>query len=183
MTRQKSREQIKVADIHISNPLMENLLVRSIPSPFSRNGQALAGAVFCSDSRWYRWASRNTTDEGTGTITGGSKQATILKFKADRLCISEKEPIPRSVRTILGGACREHKWCRKLRKSKSSFWSSRNDSWQPRRQRPSKIRRVNLLANGVKGVCLLLKESDSRCRGNWLYQFDNLDMWSMILVM
>jgi len=139
------------------------------------NGQALAGAVFTvtADETGEQVGSFTTDENGTGTITGLTKRAyTIQETQAPKGYVISQEPIKLSLEDFGNEIAISRDVINQKEKTSVSGQKTWNDEDNKDGKRPSAIT-VNLLANGVK---VASKEVKPDAEGNWLYQFDNLDV-------
>ncbi len=139
------------------------------------NGQALAGAVFAvtADDTGEQVGTITTDENGTGTITGLIKQAyTVQEIQAPTGYVLSEEPIKISREDFGNDLAVSREVVNKKEKTSISGQKTWNDNDNHDGKRPSKIT-VNLLANGSK---VASKEVKPNAEGNWLYQFDNLDL-------
>ena len=177
MTATEVQEQNKVADI----------LYQFLDGDFNgekysftihkkgENGQALAGAVFAviADDTGVQVGTITTDEKGTGTITGLIKQAyTVQEIQAPTGYVLSEEPIKVSREDFGNDLAISREVVNKKEKTSISGQKTWNDNDNHDGKRPSKIT-VNLLANGTK---VASKEVKPDAEGNWLYQFDNLDV-------
>ena len=177
MTATEVQEQNKVADI----------LYQFLDGDFNgekysftihkkgENGQALAGAVFAviADDTGVQVGTITTDEKGTGTITGLIKQAyTVQEIQAPTGYVLSEEPIKISKDDFGNDLAISRDVVNKKEKTSISGQKTWNDNDNHDGKRPSKIT-VNLLANGTK---VASKEVKPDAEGNWLYQFDNLDV-------
>ena len=177
MTATEVQEQNKVADI----------LYQFLDGDFNgekysftihkkgENGQALAGAVFAviADDTGVQVGTITTDEKGTGTITGLIKQAyTVQEIQAPTGYVLSEEPIKVSREDFGNDLAISREVVNKKEKTSISGQKTWNDNDNHDGKRPSKIT-VNLLANGSK---VASKEVKPDAEGNWLYQFDNLDV-------
>ena len=140
-------------------------------------GQALAGAVFAvtADATGEQVGTITTDKDGKGTVTGLTKQAyTVQEIQAPVGYVLSAEPLKISPDDFGRGNNLEiaREVVNKKEKTSISGQKTWNDNDNQDGKRPSKIT-VNLLANGVK---VASKEVKADKDGNWLYQFDNLDL-------
>lgn len=140
-------------------------------------GQALAGAVFAvtADATGEQVGTITTDKDGKGTVTGLTKQAyTVQEIQAPVGYVLSAEPLKISPDDFGKGNNLEiaREVVNKKEKTSISGQKTWNDNDNQAGKRPSKIT-VNLLANGVK---VASKEVKADKDGNWLYQFDNLDL-------
>lgn len=140
-------------------------------------GQALAGAVFAvtADATGEQVGTITTDKNGKGTVTGLTKQAyTVQEIQAPVGYVLSAEPLKISPDDFGRGNNLEiaREVVNKKEKTSISGQKIWNDNDNQDGKRPSKIT-VNLLANGVK---VASKEVKADKDGNWLYQFDNLDL-------
>ena len=140
-------------------------------------GQALAGAVFAvtADATGEQVGTITTDKDGKGTVTGLTKQAyTVQEIQAPVGYVLSAEPLKISPDDFGKGNNLEiaREVVNKKEKTSISGQKTWNDNDNQDGKRPSKIT-VNLLANGVK---VASKEVKADKDGNWLYQFDNLDL-------
>lgn len=140
-------------------------------------GQALAGAVFAvtADATGEQVGTITTDKDGKGTVTGLTKQAyTVKEIQAPVGYVLSEEPLKISPDDFGKGNNLEiaREVVNKKEKTSISGQKTWNDNDNQDGKRPSKIT-VNLLANGVK---VASKEVKADKDGNWLYQFDNLDL-------
>lgn len=139
------------------------------------NGQALAGAVFAviADDTNEQVGTITTDEKGTGTITGLIKQAyTVQEIQAPTGYVLSEEPIKIGKEDFGNDLAISREVVNKKEKTSISGQKTWNDNDNHDGKRPSKIT-VNLLANGSK---VASKEVKPDAEGNWLYQFDNLDV-------
>ena len=177
MTATEVQEQNKVADI----------LYQFLDGDFNgekysftihkkgENGQALAGAVFAviADDTGVQVGTITTDEKGTGTITGLIKQAyTVQEIQAPTGYVLSEEPIKISKEDFGNDLAISREVINKKEKTSISGQKTWNDNDNHDGKRPSAIT-INLLANGVK---VASKEVKPDAEGNWLYQFDNLDL-------
>ena len=177
MTATEIKEQNKVADI----------LYQFLDGDFNgekysftihkkgENGQALAGAVFAviADDTGVQVGTITTDEKGTGTITGLIRQAyTVQEIQAPTGYVLSEEPIKVSREDFGNDLAISREVVNKKEKTSISGQKTWNDNDNHDGKRPSKIT-VNLLANGTK---VASKEVKPDAEGNWLYQFDNLDV-------
>ena len=177
MTATEIKEQNKVADI----------LYQFLDGDFNgekysftihkkgENGQALAGAVFAvtADDTGEQVGTITTDENGVGTITGLIKQAyTVKEIQAPIGYVLSEEPIKISKDDIGNDLAISRDVVNQKEKTSVAGQKTWNDNDNQDGKRPSKIT-VNLLANGVK---VASKEVKPDAEGNWLYQFDNLDV-------
>ena len=177
MTATEVQEQNKVADI----------LYQFLDGDFNgekysftihkkgENGQALAGAVFAviADDTGVQVGTITTDEKGTGTITGLIRQAyTVQEIQAPTGYVLSEEPIKVSREDFGNDLAISREVVNKKEKTSISGQKTWNDNDNHDGKRPSKIT-VNLLANGTK---VASKEVKPDAEGNWLYQFDNLDV-------
>ena len=115
-----------------------------------------------------------TTDEkGTGTVAGLIKQAyTVQEIQAPTGYVLSEEPIKISKEDFGNDLAISREVINKKEKTSISGQKTWNDNDNHDGKRPSAIT-INLLANGVK---VASKEVKPDAEGNWLYQFDNLDV-------
>lgn len=140
-------------------------------------GQALAGAVFAvtADATGEQVGTITTDKDGKGTVSGLTKQAyTVKEIQAPVGYVLSEEPLKISPDDFGRGNNLEiaREVVNKKEKTSISGQKTWNDNDNQDGKRPSKIT-VNLLANGVK---VASKEVKADKDGNWLYQFDNLDL-------
>lgn len=140
-------------------------------------GQALAGAVFAvtADATGEQVGTITTDKNGKGTVTGLTKQAyTVQEIQAPVGYVLSAEPLKISPDDFGRGNNLEiaREVVNKKEKTSISGQKIWNDNDNQDGKRPSKIT-VNLLANGVK---VASKDVKADKDGNWLYQFDNLDL-------
>ena len=177
MTATEVQEQNKVADI----------LYQFLDGDFNgekysftihkkgENGQALAGAVFAviADDTGVQVGTITTDEKGTGTITGLIKQAyTVQEIQAPTGYVLSEEPIKISKDDFGNDLAISRDVVNQKEKTSVAGQKTWNDNDNHDGKRPSKIT-VNLLANGTK---VASKEVKPDAEGNWLYQFDNLDV-------
>ena len=177
MTATEVQEQNKVADI----------LYQFLDGDFNgekysftihkkgENGQALAGAVFAviADDTSVQVGTITTDEKGTGTITGLIKQAyTVQEIQAPTGYVLSEEPIKISKDDFGNDLAISRDVVNQKEKTSVAGQKTWNDNDNHDGKRPSKIT-VNLLANGTK---VASKEVKPDAEGNWLYQFDNLDV-------
>ena len=177
MTATEIKEQNKVADI-----LYQFLDGKFNGEKYSftihkkgENGQALAGAVFAviADDTGEQVGTITTDENGVGTITGLIKQAyTVQEIQAPTGYVLSKEPIKISKDDFGNDLAISREVVNQKEKTSISGQKTWNDNDNHDGKRPSKIT-VNLLANGSK---VASKEVKPDAEGNWLYQFDNLDV-------
>ena len=139
------------------------------------NGQALAGATFAvtADDTGEQVGIITTDEDGVGTITGLIKQAyTVQEIQAPTGYVLSKEPIKISKDDFGNDLAISRDVVNQKEKTSISGQKTWNDNDNQDGKRPSKIT-VNLLANGLK---VASKEVKPDAEGNWLYQFDNLDV-------
>ena len=139
------------------------------------NGQALAGAVFTvtADDTGEQVGTITTDEKGTGTVAGLIKQAyTVQEIQALTGYVLSEEPIKISKEDFGNDLAISREVVNKKEKTSISGQKTWNDNDNHDGKRPSKIT-VNLLANGSK---VASKEVKPDAEGNWLYQFDNLDV-------
>ena len=139
------------------------------------NGQALAGAVFAvtADDTGEQVGTITTDENGVGTITGLIKQAySVKEIQAPTGYVLSEEPIKISKDDFGNDLAISRDVVNQKEKTSISGQKTWNDNDNHDGKRPSKIT-VNLLANGTK---VASKEVKPDAEGNWLYQFDNLDM-------
>ena len=139
------------------------------------NGQALAGAVFTvtADDTGEQVGIITTDENGTGTIAGLIKQAyTVQEIQAPTGYVLSEEPIKISKEDFGNDLAISREVINKKEKTSISGQKTWNDNDNHDGKRPSAIT-INLLANGVK---VASKEVKPDAEGNWLYQFDNLDL-------
>ena len=139
------------------------------------NGQALAGAVFTvtADDTGEQVGIITTDENGTGTIAGLIKQAyTVQEIQAPTGYVLSEEPIKVSREDFGNDLAISRDVVNKKEKTSISGQKTWNDNDNQDGKRPSAIT-VNLLANGVK---VASKEVKPDAEGDWLYQFDNLDV-------
>ena len=139
------------------------------------NGQVLAGAVFTvtADDTGEQVGIITTDENGTGTIAGLIKQAyTVQEIQAPTGYVLSEEPIKVSREDFGNDLAISRDVVNKKEKTSISGQKTWNDNDNQDGKRPSAIT-VNLLANGVK---VASKEVKPDAEGNWLYQFDNLDV-------
>ena len=177
MTATEIQEQNKVADI-LYQFLDGNFNGEKYSFTIHKkgeNGQALAGAVFAviADDTNEQVGTITTDENGTGTITGLIKQAyTVQEIQAPTGYVISKEPIKISKDDFGNDLAISREVVNKKEKTSISGQKTWNDNDNHDGKRPSKIT-VNLLANGSK---VASKEVKPDAEGNWLYQFDNLDV-------
>ena len=177
MTATEIREQNKVADI-LYQFLDGNFNGEKYSFTIHKkgeNGQALAGAVFAvtADDTGEQVGTITTDENGTGTITGLIKQAyTVQEIQAPTGYVLSEEPIKISKEDFGNDLAISREVVNKKEKTSISGQKTWNDNDNHDGKRPSKIT-VNLLANGSK---VASKEVKPDAEGNWLYQFDNLDV-------
>ena len=177
MTATEIQEQNKVADI-LYQFLDGNFNGEKYSFTIHKkgeNGQALAGAVFAviADDTNEQVGTITTDENGTGTITGLIKQAyTVQEIQAPTGYVLSKEPIKISKDDFGNDLAISREVINKKEKTSISGQKIWNDNDNHDGKRPSKIT-VNLLANGSK---VASKEVKPDAEGNWLYQFDNLDV-------
>lgn len=177
MTATEIQEQNKVADI-LYQFLDGNFNGEKYSFTIHKkgeNGQALAGAVFAviADDTNEQVGTITTDENGTGTITGLIKQAyTVQEIQAPTGYVLSKEPIKISKDDFGNDLAISREVVNKKEKTSISGQKIWNDNDNHDGKRPSKIT-VNLLANGSK---VASKEVKPDAEGNWLYQFDNLDV-------
>ena len=177
MTATEIKEQNKVADI-LYQFLDGNFNGEKYSFTIHKkgeNGQALAGAVFAvtADDTGEQVGTITTDENGTGTITGLIKQAyTIQEIQAPTGYVLSEEPIKVSREDFGNDLAISREVVNKKEKTSISGQKTWNDNGNQDGKRPSKIT-VNLLANGSK---VASKEVKPDAEGNWLYQFDNLDV-------
>ena len=139
------------------------------------NGQALAGAVFTvtADDTGEQVGTITTDEKGTGTVAGLIKQAyTVKEIQAPTGYVLSEEPIKISKEDFGNDLAISREVINKKEKTSISGQKTWNDNDNHDGKRPSAIT-INLLANGVK---VASKEVKPDAEGNWLYQFDNLDV-------
>ena len=139
------------------------------------NGQALAGAVFTvtADDTGEQVGTITTDEKGTGTVAGLIKQAyTVQEIQAPTGYVLSEEPIKISKEDFGNDLAISREVINKKEKTSISGQKTWNDNDNHDGKRPSAIT-INLLANGVK---VASKEVKPDAEGNWLYQFDNLDV-------
>ena len=139
------------------------------------NGQALAGAVFTvtADDTGEQVGTITTDEKGTGTVAGLIKQAyTVQEIQAPTGYVLSEEPIKISKEDFGNDLAISREVINKKEKTSISGQKTWNDNDNHDGKRPSAIT-INLLANGVK---VASKEVKPDAEGNWLYQFDNLDL-------
>ena len=177
MTATEIQEQNKVADI-LYQFLDGNFNGEKYSFTIHKkgeNGQALAGAVFAviADDTNEQVGTITTDENGTGTITGLIKQAyTVQEIQAPTGYVLSKEPIKISKDDFGNDLAISREVVNQKEKTSISGQKIWNDNDNHDGKRPSKIT-VNLLANGSK---VASKEVKPDAEGNWLYQFDNLDV-------
>ena len=177
MTATEIQEQNKVADI-LYQFLDGNFNGEKYSFTIHKkgeNGQALAGAVFAviADDTNEQVGTITTDENGTGTITGLIKQAyTVQEIQAPTGYVLSKEPIKISKDDFGNDLAISREVVNKKEKTSISGQKTWNDNDNHDGKRPSKIT-INLLANGSK---VASKEVKPDAEGNWLYQFDNLDV-------
>ena len=177
MTATEIQEQNKVADI-LYQFLDGNFNGEKYSFTIHKkgeNGQALAGAVFAviADDTNEQVGTITTDENGTGTITGLIKQAyTVQEIQAPTGYVLSEEPIKISKEDFGNDLAISREVVNKKEKTSISGQKTWNDHDNHDGKRPSKIT-VNLLANGSK---VASKEVKPDAEGNWLYQFDNLDV-------
>ena len=177
MTATEIQEQNKVADI-LYQFLDGNFNGEKYSFTIHKkgeNGQALAGAVFAviADDTNEQVGTITTDENGTGTITGLIKQAyTVQEIQAPTGYVLSEEPIKISKEDFGNDLAISREVVNKKEKTSISGQKTWNDNDNHDGKRPSKIT-VNLLANGSK---VASKEVKPDAEGNWLYQFDNLDV-------
>ena len=177
MTATEVKEQNKVADI-LYQFLDGNFNGEKYSFTIHKkgeNGQALAGAVFAviADDTNEQVGTITTDENGTGTITGLIKQAyTVQEIQAPTGYVLSEEPIKISKEDFGNDLAISREVVNKKEKTSISGQKTWNDNDNHDGKRPSKIT-VNLLANGSK---VASKEVKPDAEGNWLYQFDNLDV-------
>lgn len=177
MTATEIQEQNKVADI-LYQFLDGNFNGEKYSFTIHKkgeNGQALAGAVFAviADDTGVQVGTITTDENGTGTITGLIKQAyTVQEIQAPTGYVLSEEPIKISKEDFGNDLAISREVVNKKEKTSISGQKTWNDNDNHDGKRPSKIT-VNLLANGSK---VASKEVKPDAEGNWLYQFDNLDV-------
>ena len=177
MTATEIKEQNKVADI-----LYQFLDGKFNGEKYSftihkkgENGQALAGAVFAvtADDTGEQVGTITTDENGVGTITGLIKQAyTVKEIQAPTGYVLSEEPIKISKDDFGNDLAISRDVVNQKEKTSVAGQKTWNDNDNQDGKRPSKIT-VNLLANGTK---VASKEVKADAEGNWLYQFDNLDV-------
>ena len=139
------------------------------------NGQALAGATFAvtADDTGEQVGIITTDEDGVGTITGLIKQAyTVQEIQAPTGYVLSEEPIKIGKEDFGNDLAISREVVNKKEKTSVAGQKTWNDNDNHDGKRPSKIT-VNLLANGSK---VASKEVKPDAEGNWLYQFDNLDV-------
>ena len=177
MTATEIQEQNKVADI-LYQFLDGNFNGEKYSFTIHKkgeNGQALAGAVFAviADDTNEQVGTITTDENGTGTITGLIKQAyTVQEIQAPTGYVLSEEPIKISKEDFGNDLAISREVVNKKEKTSISGQKTWNDNDNHDGKRPSKIT-VNLLSNGSK---VASKEVKPDAEGNWLYQFDNLDV-------
>ena len=177
MTATEIQEQNKVADI-LYQFLDGNFNGEKYSFTIHKkgeNGQALAGAVFAviADDTNEQVGTITTDENGTGTIAGLIKQAyTVQEIQAPTGYVLSEEPIKISKDDFGNDLAISREVVNKKEKTSISGQKTWNDNDDQDGKRPSKIT-VNLLANGSK---VASKEVTADAAGNWLYQFDNLDL-------
>ena len=177
MTATEIQEQNKVADI-LYQFLDGNFNGEKYSFTIHKkgeNGQALAGAVFAviADDTNEQVGTITTDENGTGTIAGLIKQAyTVQEIQAPTGYVLSEEPIKISKEDFGNDLAISREVVNKKEKTSISGQKTWNDNDNHDGKRPSKIT-VNLLANGSK---VASKEVKPDAEGNWLYQFDNLDV-------
>lgn len=177
MTATEIQEQNKVADI-LYQFLDGNFNGEKYSFTIHKkgeNGQALAGAVFAviADDTNEQVGTITTDENGTGTITGLIKQSyTVQEIQAPTGYVLSEEPIKISKEDFGNDLAISREVVNKKEKTSISGQKTWNDNDNHDGKRPSKIT-VNLLANGSK---VASKEVKPDAEGNWLYQFDNLDV-------
>ena len=177
MTATEIQEQNKVADI-LYQFLDGNFNGEKYSFTIHKkgeNGQALAGAVFAviADDTNEQVGTITTDENGTGTIAGLIKQAyTVQELQAPTGYVLSEEPIKISKEDFGNDLAISREVVNKKEKTSISGQKTWNDNDNHDGKRPSKIT-VNLLANGSK---VASKEVKPDAEGNWLYQFDNLDV-------
>lgn len=138
-------------------------------------GQALVGAVFAvtADATGEQVGTITTDKNGTGTVTGLTKQAyTVQEIQAPAGYVLSTEPLKISKEDFGNDLAISRDVVNQKEKTSVAGQKTWNDNDNQDGKRPSKIT-VNLLANGVK---VASKEVKTDKDGNWLYQFDNLDV-------
>ena len=177
MTATEIQEQNKVADI-LYQFLDGNFNGEKYSFTIHKkgeNGQALAGAVFAviADDTNEQVGTITTDENGTGTITGLIKQAyTVQEIQAPTGYVLSEEPIKIGKEDFGNDLAISREVVNKKEKTSVAGQKTWNDNDNHDGKRPSKIT-VNLLANGSK---VASKEVKPDAEGNWLYQFDNLDV-------
>ena len=177
MTATEIQEQNKVADI-LYQFLDGNFNGEKYSFTIHKkgeNGQALAGAVFAviADDTNEQVGTITTDENGTGTIAGLIKQAyTVQELQAPTGYVLSEEPIKISKEDFGNDLAISREVVNKKEKTSISGQKTWNDNDNHDGKRPSKIT-VNLLSNGSK---VASKEVKPDAEGNWLYQFDNLDV-------
>ena len=177
MTATEIQEQNKVADI-LYQFLDGNFNGEKYSFTIHKkgeNGQALAGAVFAviADDTNEQVGTITTDENGTGTIAGLIKQAyTVQEIQAPTGYVLSEEPIKISKDDFGNDLAISREAVNKKEKTSISGQKTWNDNDNHDGKRPSKIT-VNLLANGSK---VASKEVKPNAEGNWLYQFDSLDV-------
>lgn len=179
MTATEIKEQNKVADIlyQFLDGNFDGEKYSFTIHKKGEKGQALAGAVFAvtADATGEQVGTITTDKNGTGTVTGLTKQAyTVQEIQAPAGYVLSTEPLKISKDDFGKGNNLEIARDVVNQKEKTSVAGQKiwNDNDNQDGKRPSNIT-VNLLANGVK---VASKEVKTDKDGNWLYQFDNLDL-------
>ncbi|VTY21544.1 Collagen adhesin [Streptococcus parasanguinis] len=177
MTATEIKEQNKVADIlyQFLDGNFDGEKYSFTIHKKGEKGQALAGAVFAvtADATGEQVGTITTDKNGTGTVTGLTKQAyTVQEIQAPAGYVLSTEPLKISKEDFGNDLAISRDVVNQKEKTSVAGQKTWNDNDNQDGKRPSKIT-VNLLANGVK---VASKEVKTDKDGNWLYQFDNLDL-------
>ena len=177
MTATEIKEQNKVADIlyQFLDGNFDGEKYSFTIHKKGEKGQALAGAVFAvtADATGEQVGTITTDKNGTGTVTGLTKQAyTVQEIQAPAGYVLSTEPLKISKDDFGNDLAISRDVVNQKEKTSVAGQKTWNDNDNQDGKRPSKIT-VNLLANGVK---VASKEVKTDKDGNWLYQFDNLDL-------
>ena len=177
MTATEIKEQNKVADVlyQFLDGNFDGEKYSFTIHKKGEKGQALAGAVFVvtADATGEQVGTITTDKNGTGTVTGLTKQAyTVQEIQAPAGYVLSTEPLKISKDDFGNDLAISRDVVNQKEKTSVAGQKTWNDNDNQDGKRPSKIT-VNLLANGVK---VASKEVKADGAGTWAYHFDNLDV-------
>lgn len=177
MTATEIKEQNKVADIlyQFLDGNFDGEKYSFTIHKKGEKGQALAGAIFAvtADATGEQVGTITTNKNGTGTVTGLTKQAyTVQEIQAPAGYVLSTEPLKISKDDFGNDLAISRDVVNQKEKTSVAGQKTWNDNDNQDGKRPSKIT-VNLLANGVK---VASKEVTADATGTWAYHFDNLDV-------